>query len=238
MCPERHFGYTTHIHNSVPEGEHMGSPDPPPQVIAPSLTSYHYFWFLLLQTRKQYYCCLTPHPQILWLKTIINIQHGSQFLLDRNLGAAWLDGFWLCGFHWVAVRMLAGATVTEAWLCWRVDSLQGWQVGDVWWCHAMLRYLACCVWLSMTLWTVACQAPLSMGFFRREYWSALLAVWWCRALIPSSLSGPLHEADWRSSQHGSRFPQSELFKREQKQQCILRPSLVSHTLSSLPHSVH
>ena len=27
---------------------------------------------------------------------------------------------------------------------------------------------------SATLWTVACQAPLSMGFFRKEYWSGLL----------------------------------------------------------------
>ena len=25
----------------------------------------------------------------------------------------------------------------------------------------------------VTLWTVACQAPLSMGFFRQEYWSGL-----------------------------------------------------------------
>ena len=25
----------------------------------------------------------------------------------------------------------------------------------------------------MTLWTVACQAPLSMGFPRQEYWSGL-----------------------------------------------------------------
>ena len=25
----------------------------------------------------------------------------------------------------------------------------------------------------MTLWTVACQAPLSMGFSRKEYWSGL-----------------------------------------------------------------
>ena len=25
-----------------------------------------------------------------------------------------------------------------------------------------------------TLWTVACQAPQSMGFSRQEYWSALL----------------------------------------------------------------
>ena len=27
------------------------------------------------------------------------------------------------------------------------------------------------VWLFVTLWTVAHQAPLSMGFFRQEYWS-------------------------------------------------------------------
>ena len=29
------------------------------------------------------------------------------------------------------------------------------------------------VWLFATLWTVACQAPLSTGFSRREYWSEL-----------------------------------------------------------------
>ena len=29
------------------------------------------------------------------------------------------------------------------------------------------------VWLLVTLWTVACQAPLSMGFSRQEYWSGL-----------------------------------------------------------------
>ena len=27
--------------------------------------------------------------------------------------------------------------------------------------------------LFATLWTVACQAPLSTGFFRQEYWSGL-----------------------------------------------------------------
>ena len=30
-----------------------------------------------------------------------------------------------------------------------------------------------CVRLFMTLWTVAHQAPLSMGFHRQEYWSGL-----------------------------------------------------------------
>ena len=29
------------------------------------------------------------------------------------------------------------------------------------------------VWLFATLWTVACQAPLSLGFSRQEYWSGL-----------------------------------------------------------------
>ena len=28
-----------------------------------------------------------------------------------------------------------------------------------------------CLWLFATLWTVACQAPLSMEFSRQEYWS-------------------------------------------------------------------
>ena len=30
-----------------------------------------------------------------------------------------------------------------------------------------------CVLLFLTLWTVVRQAPLSMGFFRQEYWSGL-----------------------------------------------------------------
>ena len=30
-----------------------------------------------------------------------------------------------------------------------------------------------CVQLCLTLWTVAQQAPLSMGFSRQEYWSGL-----------------------------------------------------------------
>ena len=31
-----------------------------------------------------------------------------------------------------------------------------------------------CVQLSATPWTAACQAPLSTGFSRQEYWSGLL----------------------------------------------------------------
>ena len=30
-----------------------------------------------------------------------------------------------------------------------------------------------CVRLFATLWTAACQAPLSVGFFRQRYWGGL-----------------------------------------------------------------
>ena len=36
----------------------------------------------------------------------------------------------------------------------------------------MLSHFSC-VWFCATLWTFACQPPLSMRFFRQEYWSEL-----------------------------------------------------------------
>ena len=40
--------------------------------------------------------------------------------------------------------------------------------------HSIGSVLACLVTQScLTLWTVALQAPLSMGFFRQEYWNGL-----------------------------------------------------------------
>ena len=40
------------------------------------------------------------------------------------------------------------------------------------WCACMLSHFSH-VQLFVTLWTVASQAPLSMGFSRQEYWSGL-----------------------------------------------------------------
>ena len=43
-------------------------------------------------------------------------------------------------------------------------------------CHCeVYMLLSCfsCVQLFVTPWTLACQAPLSMGFFRQEYWNGL-----------------------------------------------------------------
>ena len=36
-----------------------------------------------------------------------------------------------------------------------------------------LRNCFTCVQLSVTLWTIACQSPLSLGFSRQGYWSGL-----------------------------------------------------------------
>ena len=36
----------------------------------------------------------------------------------------------------------------------------------------MLSHFSC-AWLFVTLWTVACQAPWSIGFSKQEYWSGL-----------------------------------------------------------------
>ena len=36
----------------------------------------------------------------------------------------------------------------------------------------MLSHFSC-IWLCVTLWTVACQVPLSMRFSRQEYWNGL-----------------------------------------------------------------
>ena len=53
------------------------------------------------------------------------------------------------------------------------------------------------VWLFAILWTVVCQAPLSMGFSRQEYWSGL------PCLPPGDLPGPgiepglLHLLHWQ-----------------------------------------
>ena len=43
------------------------------------------------------------------------------------------------------------------------------------WSSRRACVLSCfsCVWLLVTLWTVACQAPLSMRFSRQKYWSGM-----------------------------------------------------------------
>ena len=50
----------------------------------------------------------------------------------------------------------------------------GWMWLLEWMHRKFLLFCFSCVWLFVTLWTVAHGAPLSMGFPRQEYWSRLL----------------------------------------------------------------
>ena len=50
-----------------------------------------------------------------------------------------------------------------------------WKVGiDIYTLRAYVHPCFSRVSLFVTLWTVACQVPLSMGFSRQEYWSGFL----------------------------------------------------------------
>ena len=49
-----------------------------------------------------------------------------------------------------------------------------WMLPHVCVCVCVCSQLLSPVQLFATPWTVACQAPLSMGFSRQEYWSGLL----------------------------------------------------------------
>ena len=51
-----------------------------------------------------------------------------------------------------------------------------------------VRLIACRVRLFATLWTVAQQAPLSLGFSRQEYWSGLPAL--LQGISPTQESNP------------------------------------------------
>ena len=39
--------------------------------------------------------------------------------------------------------------------------------------HSCVYMCFSCVWLFAVPWTIACQAPLSLGLLRQEYWNRL-----------------------------------------------------------------
>ena len=58
------------------------------------------------------------------------------------------------------------------------------------WCLACMLSHFSCVWLFATPWTVACQAPLSMGFSRQECWSLVPGDLLNPGIKPASLVSP------------------------------------------------
>ena len=75
-------------------------------------------------------------------------------------------------------------------------------------CYACMLSRHSHVWLCEMLWTIACQAPLSVGFFRQEYWSGLpcpppgelpdLGIKLASLMSPPLAGGFLSLSYWRS----------------------------------------
>ena len=82
----------------------------------------------------------------------VPLQKRHNRIIITNMGSGVSQLGFQFQFHWASALWLQANCFTSLWL--------------------VLRCLSC-VWLFVTPWTVAHQAPLSMGFSRQEYWSGL-----------------------------------------------------------------
>ena len=92
--------------------------------------------------------------------------------MDRGAWWAMVQGSQTVGPYWVSTHVLQVPT--------QIFSLtlfhyRGWAYGWIVVLQECAQSLSR-VWLFVTFCTVACQVPLSMGFFRQEYWSVLLLI--------------------------------------------------------------
>ena len=116
-----------------------------------------------------------------WEFEQLNSDHLSPFtscflckMCHKNQSPAQTTIEWSCQFEWWTERracpcLIWGAEVGP-WCVWGVCVC-------VCVCVCLCVFVCVCVlshvWLFVTSWNVACQAPLSMGFSRQECWSAL-----------------------------------------------------------------
>ena len=107
--------------------------------------------------------CTVLHSQQLSMRVLISLNSHQRLLSDfRNL-AILVDVTWYLIVVFVCISLMTNNVES-------VFSCAHWP----WLPYACTRgHLLSCVRLFMTPWTVACKAPLSMEFFRQEYWSGL-----------------------------------------------------------------
>ena len=105
--------------------------------------------------------CSSRTPSLLWQDSfdLRNVR------THRGLQSSWCSAGALGSraAPWLEGRYLVSA---PRWKCLHLITLSPCLCVCV---HARAHFR--CVWFFVILWTVACQAPLSMGFSRQEYWS-------------------------------------------------------------------
>ena len=98
----------------------------------------------------------------------------------------------LRNFHLFIVTISSGAMDT-GWDDLELRKVLGlalllWQPAATWWQRECVLGCFSHIWLFATLWTVAHQAPPSMGLSRQEYWSRLHAL--LQGMFPTQGSNP------------------------------------------------
>ena len=116
--------------------------------------------------------------QVVWSsRKKIKAGQGGNVILKRETKKSFLTNTcWkcrrpLCGFQsWEMGSQLYRVPFSGVWSADIVPKKLVYSSREWTWC--MLSHLSR-IWFFATLWTVACLAPLCMGFCRQEYWSGL-----------------------------------------------------------------
>ena len=107
--------------------------------------------FIMIKSVLVYSGCCNKIPQTRWL---INEKHLFLIVLEFGSPKSGCQHGQMKALFWIADFLYPHMTA--------------WPI-----VHACMLSCFSRIWLFATLWTVACQAPLSMGFSRQEYWSVL-----------------------------------------------------------------
>ena len=111
-------------------------------------------------------------------------QHELDICASQGGGTnQWYQGCLSCRGHYRITGHRSCLLSTQTWFSNPLDTSVSYLCS-----HARVLSRFSRVQLISTLWTVACQAPLSMGFSRQEYWSGL------PCLLPGDLPNPRTES--------------------------------------------
>ena len=117
------------------------------------------FWYLFFFWPHHVACgILVPQPRIKPVLPAVEVQSANHLDLQGIPLISYFGYLWL----WYISFEARSSTVSK---------ILKMSLPFATWNHVLSCFS--CVRLCATLWTVACQGPLSMGFSRQEYWSGL-----------------------------------------------------------------
>ena len=121
--------------------------------------------------------CNIIYQYLLWYFQNIYLRHLKRQEAKNGKKKWYLFHFWIMQPKWKIKTsvILYVAIIFSKILAFNRSTWLSYGEKEFWEWYQQVCVLSCfsCVWLFVTLWAVAHQAPLSMGFSRQEYWSGL-----------------------------------------------------------------